>query len=370
MLFRAFHLLAHAFGHGLTLVPTVFGSRIFGTLGRQTGQGVLDLLRNLFVADFRTDDGFRPFVLLVAAAFTRFRLVLLRIRTVGCAAVLAAAALSAAGFAVVLVRTALSGCAAPVDIHLLLLQALALMTAARNESRDVHRTEHLRALKLLDGRTEYMVFGCGRCCRLGRCGGCSFRFRCCRRWSGGGNCRSFRSQLCFSGRSHRRDCGRGSFRSRRPYRLRFRSFDRGPDRLCRRFGCRSRRFRRLGLGFRRRSVFRPGRKVDPAENLRLLDFVLHADDVALDDHLLPLLALLLLRSFERYGGLFHGNPFANRFAGIAGGAVGAELLLQNGIRRAVDQRVGRSVALDALLVQEVRDRVQTHVELLGNLNEP
>ena len=48
----------------------------------------------------------------------------------------------------------------------------------------------------------------------------------------------------------------------------------------------------------------------------------------------------------------------------------AELLFQNGIRFRVDQRIGRPVVLDALLLQEVRDGVQSHLELLGNLNEP
>ncbi len=50
--------------------------------------------------------------------------------------------------------------------------------------------------------------------------------------------------------------------------------------------------------------------------------------------------------------------------------VATELLLQNGIRFGFDQRIGRTVALDALLLHEVREGVQAHLELFGNLNEP
>ena len=113
-----------------------------------------------------------------------------------------------------------------------------------------------------------------------------------------------------------------------------------------------------------------GIQVDFAEELGLRNLILHADDVALDDHLLLLLALLLLGRLQSHGALFHRNPFADTFTGVAGVAVGAELLLQHGIGLRVDQRIGRPVVFDALLLQEVRDGVEPHLELLCNLNEP
>ena len=127
------------------------------------------------------------------------------------------------------------------------------------------------------------------------------------------------------------------------------------------------RFRLRG-GCRRSLGF--GRQVDLAEELRLLDFVLDADYVAFDDHLFFLLALLLLSFFEGDGRLLQGDTLADRLACIACGAVRPELLLQDGISLRVDQRIGRPVALDALLLQEVRDGIQSHLELLCNLNEP
>ena len=155
-------------------------------------------------------------------------------------------------------------------------------------------------------------------------------------------------------------------------------------RLGRLFGSRSRRtrfgLRRLGLfghgtlGGLGRLVQRLhggvlGREINLAEELRLLDLVLDVDHVALDDHLLLLFTLLFAGLFEGDGRLLLRDAFTNRFPGIHGAAVRAELLLQNGIGLGVDQRVGRPVALDALLLQEVRDGVQSDLELLGNLNE-
>ena len=389
-LFLAFELFVHTLGHGVAFILAVFGTLAFGTLGRQACQGVLYLLRNLLVAHFGAYDrlGCGLAFVLVAAAFARFGLVL----TLGAGTVLSAlpgavlaslAPLSALLVAAAL-RIALRGFA---DVDLFLLQALALVLAAGHESRHVHRAEYLRPGKGHGLRTEDVVFGSGRF-RRGCRGFCGLgvrlpgSLRCgCRR----GRCGGFRR---FSGRSlgslssrrrmHRR-CGCGRACLRRPG---FRACRHGRCGLCGSLGrlgrcrcCGGRRmlcggfFRfRLRGGCRRSLGF--GRQVDLAEELRLLDFVLDADYVAFDDHLFFLLALLLLSLFEGDGRLLQGDALADRLACIACGAVRPELLLQNGIGLRVDQRIGRPVALDALLLQEVRDGIQSHLELLCNLNEP
>ena len=387
----AFELLVHALGDGLTLVAAVFCTLALGSLGRQAGQRILDLLRNLLVAHFRTQDRFRGILVLVAASFARTGLVL----TLASAVVLAALAatvvlaslvtLAALPVAVAaLLRTALLGL---VDVDLLLLQPLALVLAARNKARNVHRSQHLRACERHRRRTENVVFrslglrSCGgllrgRSCRGGRsrrlCRGCrGFRsFRCCTllRSRGCGRTRLFRLRGRFRALGGRR-CryGRSGFRNAARLRCRGRLCGRGGSclrlLLNARGGLLRGRLRGRGrLGF--------GRKVDLPQEFRLRNLVLHADDIAFDDNLLFFLALLLLRFFEGDGRLFLGDTFPNRVAGAHGTAVRTELLLQNGIRLRVDQRVGRPVALDALLLQEVRDGVQTDLELLGNLNEP
>ena len=243
------------------------------------------------------------------------------------------------------------------------------MAAARNEARYVHRAEHLRAGKGRDGGAEDVVlrrFGLRVPGRSGR------RFRLGSRCALPGRLRSgclgLGGGLLF-------DAGRGLLGRRLLCgRLRcgsaLRSLLRG--RLCRRaFSLGG-----VGLGLGRRSLnrcgcgLRFGVQVDFAEELGLGNLVLHADDVALDDHLLLLFALFLLGRLQRYGGLLHRNAFADAFTGVAGIAVGPELLFQYGIGLRVDQRVGRPVVFDALLLQEVRDGVESHLELLCNLNEP
>ena len=182
-LFRTFHFLVHAFCYGFALVAAVLGTRVFGSFGRQTGQCILDLLRNLFVAHFRADDRFHAFVLLVAAAFARLRLILLRIPVASVRGV--AVPVVAVRLAVALVA-ALDVGAALGHIDFLLLQALAFVTTARDESRNIHRTQYLRALQLFDIRTEHIVFRLvvGRfsrcCCGFGcRSSGLFGSCRCC-----------------------------------------------------------------------------------------------------------------------------------------------------------------------------------------------
>ena len=239
------------------------------------------------------------------------------------------------------------------------------MLAACDEARHVHRAEHLRTgeghrlgaedvvLRGLGLRLRRGGGGRSRLCR-GRCRGrsgfgcgslCGFGLR-----SRGG--RFPLRGLLHGGCGLRggRRCGRG-----------------GSRRLGGGFhglglGC--------GLGLGSRSRLGLGREVDLAEELRLLNLVLDADDVAFDDNLLLFLALLLPGFFEGYGRLLQGDAFADRITCAGGAAVRPELLLQNGVSLGIDQRVGRSVALDALLLQEVGDGVQPHLELLCNLNEP
>ena len=368
LLFRTFELLAHAFGHGFALLLAVFRRLGLGALGRQTGQGVLHLLRNLFVAHFGADDRFGRVLVLVAASFARTGLVLLSaavavLPAAGTAA--AVAALAALTLLAAALRAAFLGLR---NVHLLLLEAFALVFAAGDEARHVHRAEHLRTREGHRCRAEDVVFrrlllrrfGLGRFgCRSGGRSRLLRGFGLCRRGGRGCRGRGFRLLPCGSGCCLCRSRGRcrGALLG-----------------LCRRGGLRLRggnlRLRGRGLGRRGRSGLGFGREVDLAENLHLRDLVLHADHVAFDDDLLFLLALLLLSLLECDGRLLQGDAFADRVACARGGAVRPELLLQNGISLRIDQRIGRSVALDALLVQEVRDGVDTHVELLGNLNEP
>ena len=77
-----------------------------------------------------------------------------------------------------------------------------------------------------------------------------------------------------------------------------------------------------GLGLGSRSRLGLGREVDLAEELRLLNLVLDADDVAFDDNLLLFLALLLPGFFEGYGRLLQGDAFADRIT-CAGGGCGS-----------------------------------------------
>ena len=393
----AFELLVHALGDGVALVLAVFRAFALGSLGRQTRQGVLYLLRNLLVAHFGAHDRFGGVLALVAASFARTGLVLalpaavltLSSRTVA-VVVLAALALTVAAA----LRIASRGLA---DVDFLLLETLALVLAACDEARHVHRAEHLRTGeghrfgaedvvfrslglrfrrrgrsrlcrgRCLRGRSGFGSGGCGSLCGLGlRSRGGRFRLRSLLR--GSGDLRGGRR----CGRSGFRRLGRLRLGSRSGCGSRFhglRGF-RSHLRLCggsRRLG---RRFHGLGFGLGGRSRLGLGREVDLAEELRLLNFVLDADDVAFDDNLLLFLALLLLGFFEGYGRLLQGDAFADRIACAGGAAVCPELLLQNGISLRVDQRVGRPVAFDALLLQEVRDGVQSHLELLCNLNEP
>ena len=394
--FLAFELLVHALGDGLALVLAVFRAFALGPLGRQTRQGVLYLLRNLFVAHFRAHDRFGGVLALVAASFARTGLVLtsaavlaLSSRTVAVVVLTALALTVAAALCI-----ALRGFA---DVDFLLLEAFALMLAACDEARHVHRAEHLRTgegHRL--GAEDVVLRGLGL--RLRRGGG--GRSRLCR-----GRCRGRSGFGCGSlcGFGLRSRGGRFPLRGllhggcglrggRRCGRCGFRRF--GRLRLGSRSGCGSRfhglrsfrgllRFRggsrRLGCGFHglgcglglgSRSRLGLGREVDLAEELRLLNLVLDADDVAFDDNLLLFLALLLPGFFEGYGRLLQGDAFADRITCAGGAAVRPELLLQNGVSLGIDQRVGRSVALDALLLQEVGDGVQPHLELLCNLNEP
>ena len=367
----AFELLVHAFGHGFALVLAVFRTLALGTLGRQTRQGVLYLLRYLFVAHFGAYDRLGGVFALVAASFARTGLVVL--------SSLAAAVLALAARTVVLPALALTVAAALrialrglADIHFFLLEPFAFVLAAGDEARHVHRAEHLRTREGHGLRTEDIVFRrlrlrsfrCG-CCGLGCLGGFRGLLRLGLRSRGGSfglhlGCRSgFRRFGGFRGllRLGLRRRG-GSFGLHLGRRSGFRRF--GSLRSLLRLGLRSRG--RLGLGF--------GRKVDLAEEFRLLDFVLYTDDIAFDDDLLFFLALLLFGFFEGDGRLFQGDALTDRVACAGSAAVRPELLLQNGIGVRIDQRIGRSVALDALLLQEVRDRVQTDVELLCNLNEP
>ena len=396
--FLAFELLVHALGDGLALVLAVFRAFALGPLGRQTRQGVLYLLRNLFVAHFRAHDRFGGVLALVAAPFARTGLVLtsaavlaLSSRTVAVVVLTALALTVAAALCI-----ALRGFA---DVDFLLLEAFALMLAACDEARHVHRAEHLRTgeghrlgaedvvlrglglrlrrggggrSRLCRGRCRGRSgFGCGSLCGFGlrsrggrfplrgllhggcglrggrRCGRCGFRRLGRLRLGSRSGCgsrfhglRSFRGLLRFRGGSRRLGCG-------------FHGLG---------LGC--------GLGLGSRSRLGLGREVDLAEELRLLNLVLDADDVAFDDNLLLFLALLLPGFFEGYGRLLQGDAFADRITCAGGAAVRPELLLQNGVSLGIDQRVGRSVALDALLLQEVGDGVQPHLELLCNLNEP
>ena len=386
-LFLAFELFVHTLGNGVAFILAVFGTLAFGTLGRQACQGVLYLLRNLLVAHFGAYDrlGCGLAFVFVAAAFARFGLVL------GAGTVLPALSgtvlAALAPLSTLLVAAALR--IAPrglADVDFLLLQALALVLAAGHESRHVHRTEYLRPGEGHGLRTEDVVFGSGRfrrgCrgfCGLGvrlpgsLCCGCR-RGRCC------GFCRFSGSSLCCGRRRGR--CGVACLCSRGWLcRTGFRYCGCGGRcGLCGSFGrlgrCRCSGCRRMLCGgffsfcLRGGGSLGFGRQVDLAEELRLLDFVLDADYVAFDDHLFFLLALLLLSFFEGDGRLLQGDTLADRLACIACGAVRPELLLQDGISLRVDQRIGRPVALDALLLQEVRDGIQSHLELLCNLNEP
>ena len=380
--FLAFELLVHTLGYGVALVLAVFCTLALGALGRQTGKGVLYLLRNLLVAHFGAYDrlGSRLALVLVAAAFARSGLVLAR--TSG--TVLASLSALIAALTVAARRVAFRGLA---HVHLLFLETFAFMLAAGDESRHVHRAEHLRTRQGHGFGAEDIVFrrcgfglGC-RCCSRSWCRSQS-RCRSCgrsggrrgSRFSGFGLRRSRRGRSrCCGSRRCRLDFGScrflcGGFGLRRG----FRRFD------GRTGGCglgrtglfgRFHRFRlRGGSGGRSRLGF--GRQVDLAEDLRLLDFILDADYVAFDDHLFFLLALLLFSFFESDGRLLQGDALTDRIACVACGAVRPELLLQNGISLRIDQRVGRSVALDTLLLQEVRDGIQSHLELLCNLNEP
>ena len=399
--FFAFEFLVHAFSDGFALVLAVFRTLALGSLGRQARQGILYLLRNLFVAHFGAHDGLRRQVLaFVAAAFARTGLVLALSAAVlagasrAVAVVVLSARTSLALTVAAALRIALRGFA---DIDFLLLETFAFVLAACDEARHVHRAEHLRTceghglgaedivfrslgLRLfgsgrgccLHGRSRLLSGlgsgGCGSLCGLGLRGrGGNFRLRSLLRGGRGlhgsrsfGHC-GFRGlgRPGLGSRSGRRFHGFGGFRS-----LLLHGRGRS-DRL-------GRRLHSLGFGFRlgSRSGLGFGREVDLAEEFRLLDFVLDADDVAFDDNLFLFLALLLLGFFEGYGRLLQGDAFADRIACAGSAAICPEFLLQNGISVRVDQCVGRPVALDALLLQEVRDGVQTNVKLLCNLNEP
>ena len=348
-LFFAFELFVHAFGHGFALVLAVFRALALGAFRRQTGERVLHLLRNLLVAHFGADHRF-GFVVLVLAAATLARFGLIGVLS----APSACGIRPLRGFAAALSFLLLLGF---VDVYLFLLQTLALVPAARDEARDVHRSQHLRTREHRGVRTEDVVLGrfCRRCGRLGLCGG-GLSGPCGGLCFGGG--RSLRPRRCG-----RRLCGRCRLclsGGRNGGRL-------GPAR-GRRCGCRL-RGRSRGSGSRYGDLgFRI--EVDLAEDLGVGDFVLHADDAALDDDLLLLFAGLPSRLVERYGRLLLCDPLADGFAFAACAAVRAELFFEHGVYVRFDRRIGRTVAFDALLLQKVRDGVQSHVELLCDLNEP
>ena len=381
--FLAFVFFVHALGHSFALVLAVFRALALGTLGRQARQGVLYLLRNLLVAHFGAHDRFGSVFTLVAASFARTGLVVLSALSVAVLALSARTvvltALAALSLAVAAaLRIAFRGLA---DVDLLLLETFALVLAAGDEARHVHRAEHLRTREGHGLRAENIIFRSlglrgfrsgGRSCRFGSFGSFgSFRL--------GLRSRSGCFGLHFGSWGRSRRFGRfGGFGSRFRLGLRSRSGCFGLHLGCRgrrrsdglrsfgslrgllRPGLRSRCG--LGLGF--------GRKVDLAEEFRLLNLVLYADDIAFDDNLFFFLALLLFGFFEGNGRLLQGDAFTDRVACAGSAAVGPELFLQNGISVRVDQCVGRPVAFDALLLQEICDRVQTDVELLCNLNEP
>ena len=339
------HLLVHPLGGRFALVAAVLGTRILGTLGREPGQGVLDLLRYLLVADLGTNDGLAV-LLAVTPPLARTGLVGCGFAALGAAAVgtaLAARPLAAGSAGAALTATAL--CLGDVDF--LLGKTLALVLAARNESGNVHRTEDLRPGEGHGFGTEDVVLGRFGLGLLGLGGLALFgglldglfnRFRG-RRFNGLGH-DGFGNRLGLGLRGLG-DLGRLGLGGLRLY-------DGLRGRLC-----------SLGLGV----------EVDFTQELGLLDFVAHVDDVALDDDLF-LFLLRLLAALDGNGGLLQRNPLADRIAGTRRGTVGAELLFEDRIGVGVDLRVGRTVALDALLVQEVGDGVDTHVELLGHLNEP
>ena len=92
-------------------------------------------------------------------------------------------------------------------------------------------------------------------------------------------------------------------------------------------------------------------------------------DVAFDNYLLLLFARLFLCLFEGDRSLLLGDSLPDAFPFVAGNSAPAEFLLQNGIDVRFHQRIGRTVGFYTLLLQEVRDGIQSHLELLGNLDK-
>ncbi len=314
----ALEFFVHALGYGFAFFLAVFRTFALGVFRRQAGQCIFHLLRNLLVADFGTNDGLRSFEFVLAGLLVLSRTGLVGLR-----------ALSAAGLCGGFTVAARLGaaCRRTGHVHFLFTQAFAFVAVARCESRYVHRAEYLRAREGLHGGAEDVV-ALGRRFRFGF--GCGSRF--------GGRCR-FR----FGG---------GRLRCR--LRFRSRSLRYG---LCRRFA------------YRFRSRFGLGRKIYFAQNFGLGQFVLDADDVAFDNYLLLLFARLFLCLFEGDRSLLLGDSLPDAFPFVAGNSAPAEFLLQNGIDVRFHQRIGRTVGFYTLLLQEVRDGIQSHLELLGNLDK-
>ncbi len=345
LLLLALQLLAHLLAYLLALLLAVFRALVLGALRGEAGQRILYLLCYLLVAHFGTNHGLGLMFLLVLAATSLARLGLVR----GVGRVLRAALTRT-------VRLSVAALVGLVDIHFLLVETLALVLAARDHARHVHRAEDLRTGQLHVVGTEYVVLLLGLL-RLRGSRGRLFLGGSCGR---GGRFRSLGRGLLGRRRGLSFHLGRGSGRL--------------GLRLC---GGSLRRFRLLGLGTLRGLLlfgllFFLGVQVDLAKEFGTRNLVLHVYDVALDYHLLFVAALFgLLGLVERYGRLLERYAFAYVVALVSGdGAVRAELLLKDVVHLGTYRRIGRSVDVHALLEQVVHDGVKSHLELLCHLNEP
>ncbi len=342
----ALHLLVELLAHLLALLLAVLRALGLSALGGKTSQRILDLLLYLLVAHFGADD--RLGLVLLVLELLGIALTLSRLSLAGTASLGIAAASR--------LLLALAAVLRLVDVDLLLVQTLALVLAARDHVRHVHSTDDLRSAQLRGIGTEDVVL---RSLRLGLLLG-------------------FRGLGCRSGsRCRRRRCGRRYWLGRLPDDIgRFVGCN-GlvGDRALRRGLRRLRLLCRCGSGLLGRLLGRLGRllsaaaaavEIDLAEEFGRRYLVLYADYVAFDDYLLVLLGARLLRG-NAYCGLFLRYAFTHGVALVTRDAITAELLLQHGIDLGRNQRAGRTVALDALLLEKIGDRIESHLELLGNL---
>ncbi len=364
-----FHRLVHA-GAGIeSLLLTVLGALVLSALGGEAGERILDLLRNLFVAHFGAYHGFRCVFLLPVFSGLGTALCGTAAGTLAVAGTLTGASARSCGL--------LLG-----HVHLVLADAFALLApaAGRTEALDVHFSQHLRARQFgFVARTEDVVAVFGHALVVGLLLNDDLRF-------GSGRCRlglRFGGRRCFR-RFSDRFLGRALGGPGLLGRHRFLGLRHRGSRLGLRGGSGANLllFRRccgrsFGLLLRSCSRLRSCRfsassgEVDLAYYFRAgTDLFPGTYNAAFDDHFLFELTVLgtgrILLVVQRYAFGFQVYPFAD-IDPVVGTPVAAELLFQDRIDVRFDRCIGRTLYVDTLLFEEIRNGGNAYFKLLCNL---